>query len=52
MKRKMSKLILLDHESKEPLYMQLYRYFRTEIEQNNLKEDQKIPSYTYERNVR
>lgn len=40
----MSKLILLDHASKEPLYMQLYRHFRTEIEQNNLKEDNKIPS--------
>ena len=43
----MSKLILLDHESKEPLYMQLYRYFRTEIEQNNLKENQKIPSIRF-----
>lgn len=40
----MSKLILLDHASKEPLYMQLYRHFRAEIEQNNLKEDDKIPS--------
>ncbi|WP_371363993.1 HTH-type transcriptional regulatory protein GabR [Sporomusa rhizae] len=40
----MPKLILLDHASKEPLYMQLYRHFRTEIEQNNLKEDNKIPS--------
>ena len=33
----MSNLILLDHASKEPLYMQLYRHFRTEIEQNKLK---------------
>lgn len=40
----MSNLILLDHASKEPLYMQLYRHFRTEIEQNKLKEGDKIPS--------
>lgn len=40
----MPKLILLDHASKEPLYMQLYRHFRAEIEQNNLKEGNKIPS--------
>ncbi len=40
----MSNLILLDHESKEPLYLQLYRHFRTEIEQNRLKEGHKIPS--------
>jgi len=40
----MPKLILLDHASKEPLYMQLYRHFRAEIEQNSLKEGNKIPS--------
>lgn len=40
----MPNLILLDHASKEPLYMQLYRHFRAEIEQNNLKEGYKIPS--------
>ena len=40
----MPKLILLNHESKEPLYMQIYHHFRTEIEQNKLKEDYKIPS--------
>lgn len=40
----MPKLILLDHASKEPLYMQLYRHFRAEIEQNILKESNKIPS--------
>ena len=40
----MANLILLNHEGKEPLYMQLYRHFRSEIEQGNLKEDQKIPS--------
>lgn len=40
----MSHLILLDHAGKEALYMQLYRHFRTEIEQNNLKEGQKMPS--------
>ena len=40
----MSNLILLDHASKEPLYLQLYRHFRTEIEQNKLKEGEKIPS--------
>lgn len=40
----MSNLILLDSASKEPLYMQLYRHFRQEIEQGNLKENDKIPS--------
>ena len=40
----MSNLILLDPASKEPLYIQLYRHFRTEIEQNNLKEGVKMPS--------
>lgn len=40
----MPNLILLDHASKEPLYMQLYRHFRSEIEQNNLKEGNKLPS--------
>ena len=40
----MPKLILLNHASKEPLYMQIYRHFRTEIEHNNLKEGHKIPS--------
>lgn len=40
----MSDLILLDHASKEPLYMQLYRHFRTEIEHNHLKEGDKFPS--------
>lgn len=40
----MPKLILLDHASKEPLYMQLYRHFRGEIEQYSLKEGDKIPS--------
>lgn len=40
----MPNLILLDHASKEPLYMQLYHHFRTEIEQNKLREGNKIPS--------
>ena len=40
----MSNLILLDPTSKEPLYIQLYRHFRTEIEQNHLKEGVKMPS--------
>lgn len=40
----MSNLILLDHTRKEPLYIQLYRYFRMEIEQHKLKEGTKIPS--------
>lgn len=40
----MTELILLDHASKEPLYMQLYRHFRTEIEQNKLREGEKFPS--------
>ena len=40
----MSNLILLDHASAEPLYMQLYRHFREEIEQQNLKEGEKMPS--------
>ena len=40
----MSNLVLLDHGSKDPLYMQIYRHFRIEIEKGNLKEDAKIPS--------
>lgn len=40
----MPELILLDHASKEPLYMQLYRHFRTAIEQHKLKEGDKFPS--------
>jgi GntR family transcriptional regulator / MocR family aminotransferase len=40
----MPELILLDHASKEPLYLQLYRYFRHGIEKNDLKEGQKMPS--------
>lgn len=37
-------LILLDAFSKEPLYMQLYRHFKSEIEQGKLHEDDKLPS--------
>ena len=39
-----SHLILLDPTSKQPLYLQLYQHFRREIEQNQLKEGQKMPS--------
>jgi len=37
-------LIMLDFSHKEPLYMQLYQYFRSEIEQNRLAEGDKLPS--------
>lgn len=40
----MPELILLDHSGREPLYMQLYRHFRAEIEQHKLKEGDKFPS--------
>ena len=40
----MPNLILLDPASKQPLYLQLYQHFRREIEQNQLKEGQKLPS--------
>ena len=40
----MPNLILLDPASKQPLYLQLYNHFRREIEQNQLKEGQKLPS--------
>ena len=37
-------LIILDSNSREPLYMQLYKYFKQEIEQNRLNEGDKLPS--------
>lgn len=40
----MSDLIVLDHSDKTPLYIQLYHHFRTEIEQCNLQEGEKLPS--------
>ena len=43
-KMSMPNLILLDPASKQPLYLQLYQHFRREIEQNQLKEGQKLPS--------
>ncbi|WP_434132525.1 PLP-dependent aminotransferase family protein [Sporomusa sphaeroides] len=37
-------VIMLDFTSKAPLYMQLYHYFKQEIEQNRLHEGEKLPS--------
>lgn len=37
-------LIILDHNSKEPLYVQLYLHFKTAIEQNRMSENEKLPS--------
>lgn len=37
-------LIMLDYNSKNPLYMQLYQYFKQAIEQNRLHEGDKLPS--------
>jgi GntR family transcriptional regulator/MocR family aminotransferase len=37
-------LIMLDTKSREPLYMQLYMYFKQEIEQKRLNEGDKLPS--------
>lgn len=43
----MPELIMLDFSHKDPLYMQLYRYFKTEIEHNRLKDGDKLPSIRY-----
>ncbi|MEN6566912.1 MAG: PLP-dependent aminotransferase family protein [Veillonellales bacterium] len=40
----MTGLILLDSFSKDPLYMQLYRHFKSEIEQNKCNAGDKLPS--------
>lgn len=40
----MTDLIFLDSHSSNPLYMQLYEYFKAEIEQHNLSENEKLPS--------
>lgn len=37
-------MIILDHHSKVALYLQLYTYFRSAIEQNRLREGEKLPS--------
>lgn len=37
-------LILLDSSNKEPLYIQLYKHIKAEIEQNRLLEGEKLPS--------
>jgi GntR family transcriptional regulator/MocR family aminotransferase len=37
-------LILLDPSRKEPLYIQLYKYFKGEIEQKRIEEGDKLPS--------
>lgn len=36
--------ISLDSDSKTPLYMQLYEYIKTEIENGNIKNKEKLPS--------
>lgn len=40
----MPELIFLDPHSNNPLYMQLYEYFKMEIEQHKLAENEKLPS--------
>ncbi|MDD4600990.1 HTH-type transcriptional regulatory protein GabR [bioreactor metagenome] len=40
----MTDLIFLDSHSSNPLYMQLYEYFKAEIEQHKLSENEKLPS--------
>lgn len=40
----MTEFILLDSCSNDPLYMQLYRHFKSEIEQQTLREGDKLPS--------
>jgi len=37
-------LIIFDSQSKEPLYIQLYLYYKAAIEQNRLRESEKLPS--------
>lgn len=37
-------LIVFDSQSKEPLYIQLYLYYKAAIEQNRLRENEKLPS--------
>ncbi len=37
-------LIVFDNKSKEPLYIQLYLYYKAAIEQNRLRESEKLPS--------
>lgn len=37
-------MIVVDPAGKQPLYMQLYQHFRAEIEQNRLREDDRLPS--------
>jgi len=37
-------LITLDGRKEEPLYRQLYNYFKTEIEKNRIKEGERLPS--------
>lgn len=40
----MTDLIFLDFQSSIPLYMQLYEYFKAEIKQHKLAENEKLPS--------
>lgn len=40
----MTDLIFLDSHSNNPLYMQLYEFFKAEIEQHKLSENEKLPS--------
>jgi len=37
-------LIILESKKKIPLYIQLYNYFKTEIEKNRLQQGEKLPS--------
>jgi GntR family transcriptional regulator/MocR family aminotransferase len=37
-------LIVFDSQKKEPLYIQLYLYYKAAIEQNRLREGEKLPS--------
>lgn len=40
----MTEFILLDPGSSDPLYMQLYRHFKSEIERQTVREGDKLPS--------
>lgn len=37
-------LIILESKKKTPLYIQLYNYFKTEIEKKRLLQGEKLPS--------
>jgi len=43
-RKTMTDLIFLDSNGSSPLYMQLYEYFKAEIEQHKLAENEKLPS--------